>query len=67
MERPETEFPGTLGKVAPRALAAHGLTRYAQLTELTEGELLRIHGVGPKAVRILRDELRSRGLSFTDE
>ncbi len=63
-EERTTEFPRTLGKVAPRELALHGLTRYDQLTEVTEKELLAIHGVGPKAVRILREELESRSLSF---
>ncbi|MEQ3552126.1 hypothetical protein WIS52_16755 [Pseudonocardia nematodicida] len=63
----ETEFPRTLGKVAPRELAAHGVTTYAQLAEHTERELLAIHGVGPKAIRILREELTVRGLRFRDE
>jgi uncharacterized protein YndB with AHSA1/START domain len=67
MDGVDTEFPRSLGKVAPRALAAHGLTRYEQLTSVTERELLGIHGVGPKAVRILSEELRSRGLSFRKE
>ena len=62
----ETEFPLSLGKVARRELAAHGITRFKQLTEKTERELLAIHGVGPKAVRILDEELRSRGLSFRE-
>ncbi|MBK1783371.1 hypothetical protein [Prauserella cavernicola] len=61
-----TEFPRSLGKVAPRELAAHGYTRYEQLTRVTPGELLRIHGVGPKAIRILEEELAARGLSFAD-
>lgn len=60
----ENEFPTTLGTVAPRELAAHGITRLDQLTDLTERDLLAIHGVGPKAVRILREELRARGLGF---
>lgn len=66
MEQHATEFPRTTGTVAPRELAAHGITRYEQLTEVTEKELLAIHGVGPKAIRILREELRARGLSFRD-
>jgi predicted flap endonuclease-1-like 5' DNA nuclease len=60
----ETEFPARMGKVAPRELAANGYTRYEQLTTVTPKELLRIHGVGPKAVRILEEELATRGLSF---
>ena len=60
----DTEFPGRMGKVAPRELAAHGYTRYEQLTSVTPKELLKIHGVGPKAIRILEEELAARGLSF---
>jgi predicted flap endonuclease-1-like 5' DNA nuclease len=63
----ETEFPASMGKVARRELAAHGITRFAQAAEHSERELLAIHGVGPKAVRILREELRVRGLSFRDD
>ena len=63
----ETEFPASMGKVARRELAVHGLTRYEQLADRSERELLEVHGVGPRAIRILREELRSRGLSFRDE
>ena len=63
----ETEFPRSIGNVARRELAAHGLTRFAQLTDHSERELLEIHGVGPKAVQILREELSSRGMAFRAE
>lgn len=56
-----------MGNVAPRELAAHGITRYEQLTTMTEKDLLAIHGVGPKAIGILGEELRARGLSFRDD
>lgn len=59
-----TEFTSRIGKVAPRELALNGYTRYEQLTSVTAAELLKIHGVGPKAIRILEAELTARGLSF---
>jgi hypothetical protein len=62
-----TEFPHQIGRVAKRELAAHGFTRYAQLTKATARELLAIHGVGPKAVRILATELRDRGLAYRED
>lgn len=62
-----SEFPREIGKVATRELAANGITRYEQLAARSERELLAIHGVGPKAIGILRDELAARGLSFADE
>lgn len=59
-----TEFPSTIGRVATRALALNGYTRFEQLTRVSRRDLLRIHGIGPKAVRILEEELAARGLSF---
>lgn len=61
---PETEFPATMGKVSRRQLALHGYTSFDQLTRVSPRELLGIHGVGPKAIRILEDELAARGLAF---
>jgi hypothetical protein len=57
-----TEFPHAIGRVAKRELAARGYTRYVDLTRATPNVLLAIHGIGPKAVRILGDELERRGL-----
>ncbi|WP_198168775.1 hypothetical protein [Agromyces aureus] len=54
----------SLGKVARRELAANGITRFDQLTSLSASDLLQIHGVGPKAIRILGEELEARGLGF---
>lgn len=59
-----TEFPTRLGRTARRELALHGYTRYDQLTTVTGAELVKIHGVGPKAIRILEEELEARNLSF---
>ncbi len=55
-------FPRGLGAPALRALAAAGLTSLERVATVTESELLRMHGMGPKAVRILRDALRLHGL-----
>lgn len=59
-----TEYPDRIGKVAARELALNGYTRYEQLTIVTPKELSKIHGIGPKAIRILDEELRARRLSF---
>jgi len=59
-----TEYPDRIGKVAARALALNGYTRYEQLTMVNPKELLTMHGIGARAIRILDEELRSRGLSF---
>jgi hypothetical protein len=59
-----TEWPDRIGTVAARELALNGYTRYEQLTTVTPKELSKIHGIGPKAIRVLDEELRARGLSF---
>ena len=62
----ESEFPSSLGKVARRELAVNGITTYDQLVSRTPQDLLAVHGVGPKAVRILTEELARRGLRFRE-
>jgi DNA-directed RNA polymerase alpha subunit len=63
-DAPATEFPKSIGKVAARELALNGFTRFAQLAKVSRESLLAIHGVGPKSVNILEDELKKRGLAF---
>ncbi|QFG24502.1 hypothetical protein [Actinomadura sp. WMMB 499] len=58
------DLPGTIGRPATRALAAAGVTTLARVAELTEAELRAMHGVGPKAVRILREALGADGRAF---
>ena len=57
-------FPRGLATPALHALAGAGLTTLERVTTVTEAELLAMHGMGPKAVRILRDALRLRGLTL---
>ncbi len=57
-------LPSGLAKPAQRALAAAGYTSLEQLTQVSETELGRMHGVGPKAIEQLRQALAAGGLSF---
>ena len=57
---PKTSAP------AQRALTAAGITKLEQLTAVTEAEIMQLHGMGPKAVRILRETLKANGLSFRE-
>lgn len=56
-----------VAKPARRALAAAGYNELAQLTQISEQELLQLHGMGPKAIRHLREALAKQGLSFTPD
>jgi predicted flap endonuclease-1-like 5' DNA nuclease len=58
-----TEFP-KIGAPAIRALNNAGYTHLEQLTSISESELSKLHGMGPKAIRILRETLEKLGFSF---
>jgi DNA-directed RNA polymerase alpha subunit len=53
-----------LAAPARRALLGAGYTRLEQLTEVSESEVMELHGMGPNALRALREALEERGLSF---
>jgi HEAT repeat protein len=55
-----------LAAPAQRALSSARITTLEQLTELTEAELLQLHGMGMNALGKLREALAERGLSFHD-
>lgn len=56
------DLPRAIGRPATRALADAGVTTLAQVAAMPREELLGLHGVGPKAVRVL-DEALGRGES----
>jgi DNA-directed RNA polymerase alpha subunit len=60
----KTPFPAGLAKPALRALDAAGYTHLEQLTAVSEADLLKLHGMGPRAVETLRQALRARGMMF---
>ncbi|WP_084038036.1 hypothetical protein [Demequina sp. NBRC 110053] len=55
-----------IGRPANSALVAQGLTRLEQVATLGRARLLALHGVGPRAVRILAEECERRGLAFAE-
>ncbi len=57
-----TALPG-IGAPATRALGAVGITTLEQVTDWTRRDLLALHGVGPRAIRILDAALADRGLA----
>ena len=63
----DNDLPQWLAQPARRALTAAGYRRLDQLTTVSEAELKKLHGVGPKALDQLRRALADKGLSFADE
>lgn len=63
----DSDLPPGLSMPARRALGDAGYRRLEQLTELSEAEVKKLHGVGPNAIGQLRSALAVRGLQFADE
>jgi predicted flap endonuclease-1-like 5' DNA nuclease len=63
----EPAFPKGIAKPALRALASAGMTRLDQVARFTESQLLALHGMGPKALRIIKAALRAQGKSLAEE
>ncbi|MBP6785943.1 MAG: hypothetical protein KA170_00040 [Candidatus Promineofilum sp.] len=60
-------FPPGMSQPSLRALLGAGHTRLEQLTTVAAADLLALHGMGPKGIRLLREALAARGLSFAGE
>jgi hypothetical protein len=57
------DLPKAIGAPATRALAAAGYTSIDQLAGADSAKLAALHGVGPKALRVIAETLADRGLA----
>jgi len=64
MATPEPGLPRSIGAPATRALTAAGYTELSQLAGVPATELAKLHGVGPKALRLLQEALHDRGMAL---
>lgn len=64
---PESDLPAKLAKPAQRALASAGYVRLEQLAQVSEAELKKLHGMGPKALGQIREALQAKGLAFAGD
>lgn len=64
--QPKSDFPHNIGNPARQALENAGYFKLRQLTKVTEADLRKLHGMGPKALRILHEALDAKGMSFAD-
>ncbi|OCT12328.1 hypothetical protein A8709_31340 [Paenibacillus pectinilyticus] len=63
LEEQQSDLP-KLSNPAKRALSGAGIACLHDLTKITEPELKKLHGMGPKAIEMIRHELEAKGLSF---
>jgi NAD-dependent DNA ligase len=59
----KTDLPKT-SEPAANALLAAGYKRLEDLTHATEAEIAGLHGMGPKAMRILKAAMAERNMNF---
>ena len=64
LEQLASDLPGGLAAPARRAVIGAGVWRLEQLAAFSEGELKKLHGIGPNAMRQLQQALESRGMGF---
>ncbi len=67
MTQQESDLPTGLAAPARRALVGAGYLWLEQLAGVSEAEIKQLHGIGPNALKQLRQALNSEGLSFADE
>lgn len=66
-KRTERSFPEELSAPALRALEHAGIASLAQLAKRTEREIADLHGMGPKGIRLLKSEMRTKRLAFAQQ
>jgi DNA-directed RNA polymerase alpha subunit len=62
MKKPEDEFFSSLSAPTRRALENAGIKTPSQLSDCTEEQLLKLHGMGPASLPMLRSILKDHGL-----
>lgn len=66
MTHEESNLP-KLSKPAQRALAGAGITKLEHFTEVSEAEVLQLHGMGPRAMELIQQALEGKGLAFAND
>ncbi len=54
-----------LAAPAQRALVGAGITNLSKLSQMTEADVIALHGMGPNAVASLKTAMKASKLSFT--
>jgi predicted flap endonuclease-1-like 5' DNA nuclease len=67
INQPDSAFPKGVARPAQRAIASLGVTRLDQVTRFTEDQLMALHGMGPKAMRIIKAALRAQRKSLAKD
>ena len=66
LDKPEGGFLSLMSAPARGALVHAGVTTLVQLSQYSEKDILKIHGVGPKSLPTLRQALGEAGMAFAE-
>jgi DNA-directed RNA polymerase alpha subunit len=64
--KPDSGFLSKLSSPARNALVHEGIDTLQELSKYTEKQILKIHGIGPASLPVLRTSLEEVGLSFKE-
>ncbi len=62
-----SDLPPRLSQPAQRALAGAGIQSLEQLSRFSEAEIKKLHGIGPRAMDLLKKSMEEKGLSFSNK
>ena len=63
-DKPTSGFLSLLSAPARRALTQAGVSTLEELSKYSEAEILKLHGIGPSSLPVLRQALDNEGLAF---
>ena len=61
--KPASDLP-KLAAPAQRALAGAGVTDLSKLSQMTEADVMALHGMGPNAMAALKTAMKAKRLGF---
>ena len=62
--KPKAGFLSQISAPARRALESNDISSLKQISEYSEIEISALHGMGPKAISVLKDALKENNLNF---
>ncbi len=66
-EPTNSDLPPGLSQPAQRALAGAGIQNLEQLSRFSEDEIKKLHGIGPRAMDLLKKAMEVKGLTFSEK
>lgn len=66
LKKPASGFLALLSNPARNALLHHGIDTIQKLSEYTEKEILKMHGIGKASLPTFRKALEEQGLTFRE-